>query len=72
MLTRRAGLLSHGQTLPETPDHAWYSDMVDVNTVDLSKDEYVEGDADRADDEQRNKRIKGKTGHIWRLYNWIA
>jgi amino acid permease len=49
-----------------------YGDLVDVKTVDLSRDEYTEGDQDRADDEERDIRMKGSKGYLWRLYYWIV
>ncbi|KAG6897718.1 hypothetical protein C0992_011928 [Termitomyces sp. T32_za158] len=55
-----------------TGRRVWYHDFVDVNTVDLNQDEYVEAECDKMDDEQRLSRIDGKAGYIWRLYYWIV
>jgi AAT family amino acid transporter len=56
----------------EASRRAWYSDLVDTKSVDLSRDEYVEGVIDRADDEQRITRMKGNKRFLWKLYYWIA
>ncbi|KAG5651004.1 hypothetical protein H0H81_010263 [Sphagnurus paluster] len=40
----------------------WYGDLVDTNTVDLFKDEYIEEEEDKADDKLRERRINGKKG----------
>jgi len=61
-----------GTAVGEASRRAWYSDLVDTKTVDLSRDEYVEGDNDRADDEQRITRMKGNKRCLWKLYYWIA
>lgn len=50
----------------------WYSDLVDTSTVDLYKDEYVEDESDKADDELRNNRIQGRKGFLWKVYYWIV
>lgn len=50
----------------------WYSDLVDVDTVDLFRDEYVEEEEDKTEDELRKNRVKGKKGFLWRLYYWVA
>jgi len=66
---RLSGTLGDG----ENGKRMWYSDLVDVKTVDLSRDEYVERDDDRADDKQRTNRMtQGWKGYLWRLYYWIA
>ncbi|KAG6920053.1 hypothetical protein DXG01_010121 [Tephrocybe rancida] len=50
----------------------WYSDFVDAGTVDLYRDEYIEVEDDKVDDEQRTSRIIGKAGYLWKVYYWIA
>lgn len=55
-----------------TGRRVWYHDFVDADTVDLHKDEYVEAECDKMEDEQRKSRMAGKAGHIWRLYYWIV
>lgn len=72
MLLKRPGLHSSHPGMSGTLTGAWYSDLVDVKTVDLSRDEYAEGDHDRADDEQRVIRMKGSKGYLWKLYYWIV
>jgi AAT family amino acid transporter len=71
MVLKRPGLHSL-HPVSGAPTGTWYSDLVDVKTVDLSRDEYAEGDQDSADDEQRVIRMKGSKGYLWRLYYWIA
>jgi amino acid transporter, AAT family len=68
MLLKRPGLHRDGSGAPQV----WYSDLVDVKNVDLSRDEYSEGEHDRTDDEQRINRVKGNKWYLWRLYYWIA
>lgn len=73
MLIKRPGLKSSANT-PRSR-RIWYSDLVDVNTVDLSKDEYQDEEVDKIDDETRHNRItKGNLGArmLWRLYYWIV
>ncbi|KAJ8521185.1 hypothetical protein ONZ45_g2094 [Pleurotus djamor] len=79
MLIRRPGAdkgLPTGSGEAETSTRRrgglWYSDLVDVGTVDLRRDEHEEDDNDKADDEQRNRRIAGKLGYLWRIYYWMA
>jgi amino acid transporter, AAT family len=72
MLLKRPGLRSSHPDGSRALTGTWYSDLVDVKTVDLSRDEYMEGDHDRADDEQRITRMKGNTRYLWRLYYWLA
>ncbi|KAF5345326.1 hypothetical protein D9758_008481 [Tetrapyrgos nigripes] len=55
----------------------WYTDMVDIHTVDLKKDEYEEDSTgqDQRDDEVRQRRLKGSplwSKILWRLYYWTA
>ncbi|PCH43551.1 hypothetical protein WOLCODRAFT_138428 [Wolfiporia cocos MD-104 SS10] len=47
-------------------------DIVDTSTVDLQRDEYEEGEIDKADDEEREKRLHGRAGLLWRVYYWVA
>ncbi|KAK7045699.1 Basic amino-acid permease [Paramarasmius palmivorus] len=51
----------------------WYSDLVDVNTVDLYRDEYEEDlEEDKLDNERRKRRLtEGRSRFLWRLYYWI-
>jgi hypothetical protein len=45
---------------------------VDVTTVDLIKDEYGEEETDIIDEDDRDERIKGKVGLLWRIYYWLV
>lgn len=47
----------------------WSGDIVDLDTVDLTRDEYVEVEEDRREDEQRALRKKGV---LWNLYDWLV
>ncbi|KAH9832274.1 amino acid permease-domain-containing protein [Rhodofomes roseus] len=49
----------------------WH-DLVDIQTIDLKRDEYEEAEADRVDDAQRQKRLEGRVGSLWRLYYWVV
>ncbi|TFY54320.1 hypothetical protein EVJ58_g8932 [Rhodofomes roseus] len=49
----------------------WH-DLVDIQTIDLKQDEYEEAEADRVDDAQRQKRLEGRVGSLWRLYYWVV
>ena len=49
----------------------WYSDLVDVDNVDLSRDEYVDQEGDILDDEERTKRVSGGLGLLWTVYYWV-
>ncbi|KAF8070371.1 amino acid permease-domain-containing protein [Lyophyllum atratum] len=60
------------QTDPTPARRVWYSDLVDLNTVDLFRDEYVEEEEDNADDERRNDRVEGKRGFLWKVYYWVV
>lgn len=46
----------------------WLTDFVDVRTVDLNRDQIVEEEIDKADDEIRDRRVRGWRGIPWRLY----
>ncbi|ETW81683.1 amino acid transporter [Heterobasidion irregulare TC 32-1] len=63
---------------PSSPDLVipkgrwWYTDTVDTGVVDLRRDEYVEVEEDRHEEEQRDRRFKGRLGYGWRLYYLVA
>ncbi|KAF9467319.1 amino acid permease-domain-containing protein [Collybia nuda] len=59
-----------GVARPPVIKRMWYSDLVDIHSVDLYRDEHVEGEDDKADDQTRATRIQagGVKGFIWRLY----
>ncbi|KAJ3922860.1 amino acid permease/ SLC12A domain-containing protein [Lentinula edodes] len=53
----------------------WYNDIVDVNTVDLYRDEHEEEEEDRIDDVERERRLKGSNlvqRTLWRLFYLIV
>lgn len=73
MLIKRPGLKSSSEISQSR--RLWYSDLVDINTVDLIKDEYQDAEVDRVEDEARQDRVS--TGNIaaralWRLYYWVV
>jgi AAT family amino acid transporter len=73
MLIKRPRSNSSAQTAQSR--RFWYSDLVDVNTVDLSKDEYHDEESDHIEDETRIRRMtKGNLGMriLWRLYYVVA
>ncbi|KAG6813772.1 hypothetical protein H0H92_007724 [Tricholoma furcatifolium] len=70
---------NHSKDTPQVPEadqpsrRTWYHDIVDVDTVDLYHDEYTEEDVvDEMDDNERETRITGKAGLLWRVYYWIV
>ena len=70
---RRFGTNSGGPLATDAPNRPlWQLDFVDTDTVDLYQDEYIEEADDKVDDEQREHRIKGRLGYLWRLYYWIV
>ncbi|KAI0061399.1 hypothetical protein BV25DRAFT_751208 [Artomyces pyxidatus] len=63
----------HSDALPGNKARWWvYSDFVDVGSVDLIRDEYHEEEADRQEEEEREKRVGGKLGWAWRIYYLVA
>ncbi|KZP12388.1 hypothetical protein FIBSPDRAFT_754937 [Athelia psychrophila] len=50
----------------------WTSDLVDVDTVDLARDEYVEQHVDKADDARVEARARGKWRWAWKVYYWVV
>ena len=45
-----------------------YSDLVDIRTVNLQRDEHEEEPEDVADDAERETRLKGRWRWLWKLY----
>lgn len=73
MLIKRPGWKASTQTSRTNTERIWYSDLVDVNTVDLTKDEYKDEEVDKVEDEVRkNRATKGKARWLWRMYYWIV
>ncbi|KIK68943.1 hypothetical protein GYMLUDRAFT_255560 [Collybiopsis luxurians FD-317 M1] len=53
----------------------WYLDTVDIHTVDLYRDEHEEEEADKADDEEKERRVKQTNivkSTLWKLYYLVA
>lgn len=50
----------------------WKSDLVNVDTVDLARDEYQEEHVVSFGDDERDQRYKGKAKWLWRVYYWIV
>ena len=51
-------------------DKIKYHDLVDVDTVDLTRDEYDEDDTE-VEDEVAN-RLSGKMRLLWTFYYWLV
>lgn len=50
----------------------WYtSDLVDIHTVDLVRDEYLEQPTDELDDKKMEARYSGKWRLAWKAYYWV-
>ena len=57
----------------ESRSRVWHHlDVVDIDTVDLTQDEYTDEAEDKEEDEERRGRISGPRGLWWRLYYWIV
>ena len=65
----RTPLVTPVSTRTSHPYGFWSGDIVNLNTVDLTRDEYVEDEEDRREDEQRDLRMKGV---LWNLYDWLV
>ncbi|KAJ3749272.1 amino acid permease-domain-containing protein [Lentinula detonsa] len=53
----------------------WYSDIVDIHTVDLYRDEHEEEEVDRMDDGERERRLKEVNfiqRALWRFLDFVA
>jgi AAT family amino acid transporter len=52
----------------------WRGDLVDIQAVDLRRDEYEEGSGEdqaaREEEEERAKRVSGRMGWAWKV--WYA
>lgn len=47
-------------------------DLVDLDTVDLTRDEYVDKEVDDLDNDLREQRLKGRRGWLWRVFYLVA
>ena len=56
----------------KTWDRIVYSDLVDIGTVDLRKDEHEEEPEDAADDAEREVKLQGRWRWLWKLYYVIV
>ncbi len=45
----------------------WSGDVVDLQTVDLTRDEYIEDEEDKDEQKESNKK-----GGLWILYDWVV
>ena len=45
-----------------------YTDIVNIHTVDLRRDEHDEEPEDTADDAAREAKLKGRWGWVWKVY----
>jgi amino acid permease len=59
-------------TQPAVQHSFWTGDVADLDTIDLTRYEYIEDEADRRDDEQRISRQQGGTRWLWNLYYWLV
>ena len=48
-----------------------YHDLVDIDAVDLTRDEYDEED-DTGDEDKIASRLKGKMKLLWTFYYWLV
>lgn len=64
--------LNSNSTSTPTRRKWWTSDLVDVNTVDLVRDEYEEQPVDEAEDKRVEQRLSGKARWGWRVYYWVV
>ncbi|KAI0686852.1 amino acid permease-domain-containing protein [Cytidiella melzeri] len=55
-----------------TTKAAHWFDIVDTAEVDLYQDEYKDDVTDRIDDQDREQRLLGKKGWLWRVYYIVA
>lgn len=62
---------SSGTPVPTTRRKWWTSDLVDINIVDLHRDEYHEEQVDQLDD-KREMRARGKARWLWKAYYWVV
>ncbi|KAF4620986.1 hypothetical protein D9613_000345 [Agrocybe pediades] len=47
-------------------------DLVDVDSVDLYRDEYAEDPIEVEAEDEVSKRLNGRLGLLWRLYYWLV
>jgi hypothetical protein len=54
------------------PWKALWNDVIEIHTIDLDSDEYTAQEIDKADDDVREARLRGRFRGIWRCYYWLA
>ena len=59
-------------TPPISPKRVRWFDLVDISTVNLHRDEYEDAVDDLIEDQERDRRMKGRIRWLWRLYYTIA
>ena len=58
---------------PASPSRrARWFDIVDTASVDLHRDEYKDDVSDLIDDQERDRRLKGRARFFWKLYYLVA
>jgi len=57
---------------PAVQHSFWTGDVADLDTIDLTRYEYIEDESDRRDDELRISRQQGGTRWLWNLYYWLV
>lgn len=83
ILKRRPLLKTHAIALPiedEPTGHAsaniprktLWLDLVDTAEVDLFRDEYQDDAEDIKDDQERERRLRGRGGWLWSVYYLAA
>ncbi|KAI0052705.1 hypothetical protein FA95DRAFT_1532626 [Auriscalpium vulgare] len=73
LVVRQLAAREHRDDLTPPKRRGWrLHDVVDVDTVDLKRDEYDEVEDDRHEDEERAKRLGGKMRWGWKVYYVIA
>lgn len=68
-------LLPGASTLSSSSDSKRKSrlhDLVDVDSVDLYRDEYAEDLVEMEAEDEVTKRLNGRFGLLWRLYYWLV
>ena len=57
---------------PISPQRVKFHDMIDTWEIDLHRDEYEDEEEDLVEDVERETRLKGGAGWLWRLYYWVV
>ncbi|KAI0322347.1 amino acid permease/ SLC12A domain-containing protein [Amylostereum chailletii] len=62
----------HDEVVVSTRRVRQWSDIVDLATVDLRRDEYSDVEDDVVDDQEKERRQKGRMAWAWRIYYLLA